>query len=146
MIKQHNSEIEAQAAAVQFQPRAFINGDYCDVQGNERFTTVNPATEAVLATFTDSGNATVDQAVAAANHAFNSWKQVSPNNAKHQLAFADAMVARRDSLALLDTLKMGMPVSMALDQVDDAVNYLRYNAELIDKVYGEIAPSDSRHC
>jgi len=32
---------------------------------------------------------------------------------------------------------------MALEQVNDAARFLRYNAELIDKSYGEIAPADS---
>ena len=36
-----------------------------------------------------------------------------------------------------------MPISMALEQVEGATGFMRYNAELIDKVYGEIAPADS---
>ncbi|MDC1513860.1 aldehyde dehydrogenase family protein [Porticoccaceae bacterium] len=135
---------ETRAAAIKFNTAAFIQGDYVPVTGSDPFITVNPATEATLATFTDSDTKTVDQAVASARQAFNAWKRLSPDKRKAiLLAVAEAIAAQRNTLALLDTLEMGMPISMALGQVDDAVNYLRYNAELVDKVYGEISPSDS---
>lgn len=132
------------AAKNKFITEAFINGAYIPVNGSDSFITVNPATEATLATFTDPDNAMVDQAVSAARNAFTAWKALSPDKRKVLLLlFADGIANQRNTLALLDTLEMGMPISMALEQVDDAVNYLRYNAELVDKVYGEISPSDT---
>ncbi|MGX4675962.1 aldehyde dehydrogenase family protein [SAR92 clade bacterium H246] len=142
--KTDNIHWPQQAAAIRFETAAFINGDYAPANGSERFITVNPATEKTLATFTDSAITVVDQAVDAARQAFNTWKALSPDKRKASLLrFAEGMAAQRHQLALLDTLEMGMPITIALGQVDDAVNYLRYNAELVDKVYGEIAPSDS---
>ena len=132
-----------QAAGLHFETRAWINGEYQAVQGESAFNTVNPATEKTLATFVNASPATVDQAVSAARAAFKSWRYCSPDSRKALLlSLADHMVAARDTLALLDSLEMGMPISIALEQVDDAVNFLRYYAEMIDKVYGELAPAD----
>ena len=131
------------AAAIQFETSPFIGGEYRSAKGRDTFTTVNPATEAALASFTDAEDITVDQAVAAARKAFRSWRLLSPDTRKGLLlAIADRMATERNTLALLDCLEMGMPITMALEQVDDAISYLRYNAELIDKVYGEIAPAN----
>jgi len=144
MTDQHiNSDWIQKAATIRFETRAFIEGDYQVSKGKAIFTTVNPATECELATFTDANPNSVDQAVAAARKAFGQWRHVAPDQRKALLlAVADRIDAERNTLALLDSLEMGMPISMALEQVEGAAGFLRYNAELIDKVYGEIAPSD----
>jgi acyl-CoA reductase-like NAD-dependent aldehyde dehydrogenase len=138
------------AAAIKFETRPFIGDDYvpsgvgCSATDRNVFTTVNPATENVLADFADAGGRDVDQAVMAARKSFVAWRHYAPDYRKAVMfAVADHIERERDTLALLDSLEMGMPISMALDQVDGAAGFLRYNAELIDKVYGEIAPSDA---
>ena len=139
---------QQQADRLRFETRAFIGGDYQTPSrrdmGSQPFTTLNPATESELATYADTGSSLIDRAVAVARQRFQSWRQVAPDQRKILLlAVADEMETERETLALFDCLEMGMPISMALDQVDDAASFLRYNAELIDKVYGEIAPADS---
>ena len=132
-----------EAESVSFARSAFIGGCYLPAKGKNVFTTVNPATETELAVFNDSDTVTVDLAVTAARKAFASWRALSTDRRKLLLlAFADQMQAARETLALFDTLEMGMPIAIALEQVDDAVSLLRYNAELVDKAYGEIAPAD----
>lgn len=132
------------AASLQFKTRAFIGGDFHAPQDKKStFTTVNPATEAELAVFGDSDISTVDLAVCAARQAFISWRYLAPEARKDLLLnVANHIAAERELLALLDCLEMGMPISMALEQVDEAVSFMRYNAELVDKVYGEIAAAD----
>ena len=135
------------AATIQFGTSSFIDGDYWTLgngaKSKKGFETVNPATENELASFADAGEEAVDQAVISARKAFISWRYCPPDQRKTILfAVADRIEAERDTLALLDTLEMGMPISMALEQVDGSVGILRYNAELIDKVYGEVAPVD----
>jgi len=135
---------QQKAETLLFNHSAFIGGDYLTSKGKDSFITVNPATETELAVFADSDVATIDLAVAAARKAFTNWRSLSPDKRKAiLLAFADRLQAERETLALLDTLEMGMPITNALRHVDDNAGFLRYNAELIDKVYGEIAPSDA---
>ena len=127
-----------------FETKAFIAGEYRPAMNRSMFTTINPATEKPLAEFNNADASTVDQAVTAARQAFKHWRHCSPDQRKTYLfSMADAIEAQRNTLALLDSMEMGMPISMALEEVDGVAHLLRYNAELIDKVYGEIAPADS---
>ena len=133
------------AKKVSFETRPFINGDYCQSTSSDVFQTENPATNIKLAVFSDGGAADIDSAVATAKKAFcNGWQQLAPEQRKSLLiSVADAIEAAREELALFDCLEMGMPISMALEQADGAAAFLRYNAELADKVYGEVAPADA---
>ncbi len=122
-----------QADSIQFDPRAFIGGDNAELTGqnlNQQeapFTTINPATETPLADFTDGGATQIDQAVTAARAAFKTWRHYPPDNRKNLLLnLADKILEEKNTLALLDSLEMGMPIAMSLDQVE---GFLRYNAE-----------------
>lgn len=131
------------AEKLRFETRAFIDGDYCQSSSKSVFQTENPATESELAVFPDSDATTIDSAVTSARKAFLTWRHTAPHQRKSLLlAVANQIEVERETLALLDSVEMGMPISMALGQIDDAAEGLRYNAELVDKVYGEVAPAD----
>lgn len=52
------------------------------------------------------------------------------------------MEAHREELALLETLDTGKPIRHSLrDDVPGAARAIRWYAEAIDKVYGEVAPT-----
>lgn len=132
------------ASALDFQTRPFIGGDYIAIKEHQPFfETVNPSTEVPIARFFDVGTAIVERAVEVAASAFIEWKRCSPECRKtHLFKLADGISAHRNTLALMDSVEMGMPISHALAQVDESAEFLRYNAELIDKVYGEVPASD----
>jgi len=131
------------AENISFETRAFIQGDYSSSLSKNVFCTENPATGTELAVFSDGDANTIDRAVSAARDAFVQWRHLAPEQRKSLLlAVANRIEAERETLALLDCLEMGMPISMALEQVDGAAEFLRYNAELVDKVYGDVAPTD----
>ena len=131
------------ADTLNFETRAFIDGDYRASNSREVLHTENPATCTRLATFTDGNANDIDRAVSAARQAFRQWHTLPPHTRKAQLfKLADQIEQEKDTLALLDTLEMGMPITRALEQVDIVSGLFRYNAELIDKLYGEIAPAD----
>ena len=138
------SDWQQKANTVQFETQPFIAGDYDKHHYDAVFTTENPATKTELAVFADGGNHAIDQAVTAARSAFQQgWQWLSPDRRKSLLlSWADHIQAEREALALADCLEMGMPIAMALEQVDGAVAYLRYYAEFTDKVYGEVATVD----
>lgn len=134
------------ARDVRFETRPFVNGGYGRAQSQETFRTEDPATGAALAVFADCGTADVDLAVVAARAAFrHDWRSRAPENRKLILSqVAQSLRDARAELALLDCLEMGMPISMAMKEVDGAVDFFMYYAELADKIYGEVAPSDPR--
>ena len=132
---------------IRFETDAFIGGDYQSpdraMSKSKAFSTVNPSTEKELTTFIDGRAEGVDQAVGAARSAFSTWRYCKPDQRKAVLlSIADRLETERETLALLDSLEMGVPITLALGKVSGAAELLRYNAELIDKVYGEIASAD----
>ncbi|WP_288251472.1 aldehyde dehydrogenase [uncultured Hydrogenophaga sp.] len=138
----------AQAAALQIEGRAFIGGEYVDAADGATFDCVSPVDGRVLTKVAACSAPDVDKAVLAARRSFESgtWSGLAPSRRKKVLLkFAQLLLQHRDELALLETLDMGKPIrwSLALD-VPGAANAMQWYAELIDKVYDEIAPLDSR--
>ncbi len=83
----------------------------------------------------------------AARQAFDNgdWSQASPAQRKAILTrFANLMEAHREELALLETLDTGKPIRHSLrDDIPGAARAIRWYAEALDKVYGEVAPTGS---
>jgi 4-guanidinobutyraldehyde dehydrogenase / NAD-dependent aldehyde dehydrogenase len=125
--------------------RAFINGERTWARGERKFDNLSPIDGRYLSQTARCDAADVDQAVAVARRAFDSgrWAGQAPAQRKRVLIkFADLMMQNKDELALLETLDMGKPIkySQVVD-VSLAANCIRWYAEAIDKVYGEIAPT-----
>ncbi|GHE22480.1 aldehyde dehydrogenase [Halomonas urumqiensis] len=134
----------AQALTARLETRAFIDDTFVDAVSGETLATINPATGETLAHVASCDAADADLAVAAARAAYarGDWSRLSPARRKQTLLrLAALMEAHQHELALLDTLDMGKPVSSALGDIDGAIGCLRYTAEGIDKVYGEVAPT-----
>jgi len=142
---QHLSYWQNKAKSLEIETRLFINGDYCDAADNSTFETYNPAAQQPLAQVARGKKADVDRAVQAARQAFDcgAWSQASPAKRKAVLyAFAGLMDQHREELALLETLDTGKPIRHSLrDDVPGAARAIRWYAEALDKVYGEVAPT-----
>ena len=125
--------------------RLFINGEYSAAADNSVFATIDPAAQQTLAEVARGKKADVDRAVQAARSAFErgDWSQASPAQRKAVLnKFADLMEAHCEELALLETLDTGKPIRHSLrDDIPGAARAIRWYAEAIDKVYGEVAPT-----
>ncbi|TVU73949.1 aldehyde dehydrogenase [Cobetia crustatorum] len=124
--------------------RAFINDEFVAAVSGETFETINPATGEVLAHVASCDKADAEIAIRHARAAFKSgvWSRMPPGERKRVLLkLADLLEANQDELALLDTLDMGKPVTSALDDMAGAIGSIRYQAESIDKLYGEVAPT-----
>ncbi|MDX1466827.1 MAG: aldehyde dehydrogenase family protein, partial [Halomonas sp.] len=124
--------------------RAYIDDAFVEAQSGATLATVNPATGETLAEVASCDAADAEVAVAAARAAVDggAWSRLAPGKRKAVLLrLADLMAAHRHELALLDTLDMGKPISSALGDLAGAIGCLRYQAECIDKLYGEVAPT-----
>lgn len=133
---------QQRAAALQIEGRAFIQGVYQTTP--ETFDTINPATRQTLATISSCGHAEVETAVHAARAAFESgtWAELAPVERKTRLlAFAEAIRQDAETLALLECLDTGKPISDALAvDVAGSAYCVQWFAEAIDKIGGEVAP------
>ena len=140
-----STDWHSRAASLRINGHAFIGGRSVPSVSGRTFDCVNPATGKVLAQVAACDTEDVDRAVRAARAAFESgkWSRMAPRERKDRLAaFADAISAHKEELALLETLDMGKPIrdSLAVD-VPLTAQCIRWYAEAIDKLYDEIAPT-----
>jgi 4-guanidinobutyraldehyde dehydrogenase / NAD-dependent aldehyde dehydrogenase len=87
----------------------------------------------------------INRAVSAARAAFRKgvWSNLAPNQRQKTLKrFAELIRQYGEELALLDTLDMGKPISVALNvDIPSSARCIEWYAEAIDKIYDEVAPT-----
>ncbi|MCH8861127.1 MAG: aldehyde dehydrogenase [Proteobacteria bacterium] len=145
MPNKSRSDWEQMVPNLRIPHQAIIGGQSVDSASGETFDCVSPIDGKVLASVARCGTEDVERAVAAGRKAFDSgvWADQPPAARKQVLQrFAAAIGDHAEELALLETLDMGKPVgdSLAVD-VAATVRCINWNAEAIDKVYDEIAPT-----
>ncbi|MBI3310283.1 MAG: aldehyde dehydrogenase family protein, partial [Serratia liquefaciens] len=135
------------AQALNIENRLFINGRYQQAAEGETFAVEDPAAQRELTQVARGSSVDIDLAVSAAREVFErgDWSRAAPAQRKATLLkLAALMEQHHEELALLETLDTGKPIRHSLrDDVPGAIRCLRWYAEAIDKVYGEIAPTGS---
>ncbi|SDX90194.1 aldehyde dehydrogenase family protein [Citreimonas salinaria] len=125
--------------------RLLIGGAWKDARGGETLDSISPIDGRILTTIADATEADVDDAVAAARAAFadRRWSGQAPAARKKiLLRWADLIEANALDLTVLGVRDNGTEIAMAAKaEVGSAVNTIRWYAEAIDKIYGEIAPT-----
>ncbi len=136
------------AAALKLPGLAVIDGKLIAAKSGKSFANISPRDGKVLNQVAECGAADVDAAVEAARAAFEDgrWRGKSPRE-KKKIMFRLAELMERDleELALMETLDMGKPISDARGiDIPTSINSIRWYAEALDKVYGEVAttPAD----
>lgn len=141
------AEWHAFSKTIVFRNQAYIDGRFQPAYSGETFPSVNPTTEQLLANVASCDKVDVDLAVAAAKKSFRSgsWSQQSPSERKKVLLrLACLLEQHKDEFALIDSLDMGTTISEMLSvDLPGAIDSFRWTAESIDKVYGEIAPTEA---
>jgi gamma-glutamyl-gamma-aminobutyraldehyde dehydrogenase len=123
----------------------FIGGRPTVATGGARLDVVSPIDGRLLTTIADGDAADVDRAVRAARQAFDNgaWSRAAPAHRKKiLLRFAELVESHALELAVLGVRDNGTEINMAYKAEPlSAAGTIRYYAEAIDKVYGEIAPT-----
>ncbi len=135
----------ARSRTLSFRDALHVDGAFAPAASGRTFATVSPVTGAPLAQVARADADDVDRAVRAARRAFEAgdWSAAEPADRKAALLrLADLLDAHADELALLEALDTGKLVeeARAID-VPGASGTLRFFAEAIDKVAGEVAPT-----
>ncbi|HEY4633486.1 MAG TPA: aldehyde dehydrogenase [Candidatus Limnocylindrales bacterium] len=138
-------ESSAAIGGLRLRTRMFIGGEFRDAIGGGRYVTENPATGQAITEVAEGSPADVDAAVRAARAAADSgvWSRLDPAARKAiLLAWADRIEADARDLGLIETLDAGKPITdtVGLD-VPETATCIRWHAEAIDKLYGQVAPS-----
>ena len=118
----------------------FVGGERQD-GGPGTIDLVSPVTEEVYGTSVDSGPEQVDAAFCAAKTAFATWRDTTPG--ERQLALfriADAMEARADEFAALESKDTGKPLgSLVEDEILVSVDQIRFFAGAARNLEGRSA-------
>ena len=141
------NDVAGVAKGLTFPDKAFINGRFVAAASGKTLPTTNPATGEKLADLAACDVTDVNAAVDAARTAFDNgiWSQLPPGERKAVLLkLAERMEQEADSLAVLESLDSGKPVSecLAVD-VPETIHIIRWYAEAIDKLYDHSAPVGS---
>lgn len=139
------SEIDALRAAIIPPQQHFIDGAKTEALSGARLDVVSPIDGRLLTTIADGDARDIDRAVLAARKAYDggSWSRAAPASRKKTLLrFAELVERHALEIAVLGVRDNGTEIGMAYKAEPlSAATTIRYYAEAVDKVYGEIAPT-----
>lgn len=125
--------------------RAWIDGQPVDARSGATRPSINPATGEVVVDVAECGAEDVDDAVAAARRAFDAgtWSRCHPRDRAATLVrLSELILEHLEELALLESVDAGKRIADTLaGDVPGSAAILRWYAEALDKVYGEVAPT-----
>jgi acyl-CoA reductase-like NAD-dependent aldehyde dehydrogenase len=121
-----------------------INGALLDSDGDALFDVINPANGRRLLSIPAGTANDVDRATAAARVSFDDgrWSEAPASFRKKTLRWSDLIAAEAAALDVLDAEEMGKPISAKYCNGAAAAGFVRFQAEAIDKVAGDVYPSD----
>lgn len=124
----------------------FIDGKNCEGVDRTRATITNPATGAAIASVAQAGSDDGDNAVKAAQRAFENgdWRKATPAARGVVLRkIAELIRANAEELALLETHQVGKPISDSRGEVGACAAFFDYYAGVIPTFGGETIPVSS---
>ncbi|MEO1797029.1 MAG: aldehyde dehydrogenase [Pseudomonadota bacterium] len=143
------AEYKAIAAGLDLPAQAFIDGSFRPAASGATFATINPATGETLTQIAACGAADVDFAVTKARDAFEDgrWSRLAPGARKEVLIrLAKLMKRNARELAVMESLDSGKTIyDCETVDVPETIHCLTWHAELIDKIYDQVAPASDDH-
>jgi acyl-CoA reductase-like NAD-dependent aldehyde dehydrogenase len=124
------------------QTKLFVGGEFVPALSGATLATSNPHDGSTIADVSMAGAEDVDRAVLAATEAFPRWSGMAAmDRGRLLLKLADAIEAKADALARLESLDTGHPLrdTRRLDVPRTAVTF-RYFGGMADKFEGTVVP------
>lgn len=125
----------------------YIEGDNVSSDDDTPVGIINPSDGRRIALLPSGTLRDVDLAVASARRAFDDgrWKDATPTHRKATLyRFADLIDRHAQALDLLDAEEMGKPIAETAFNAVAAAALVRFYAECIDKITGDVFSSERR--
>lgn len=95
----------------------FVNGQLVDALDGQTTDVINPTTGEVFAQAPLSGAADVDQAYAAANSAFESWRETTPAERQQMLLkIADVFEEHGEEIVAIESENTGKPIKVTMEE------------------------------
>jgi aldehyde dehydrogenase (NAD+) len=123
--------------------KLLIDGRLIESVTGRTFESRNPATGQVLADVAEGDAADIDLAVAAARRAFEGpWSRFTPFQRQEAiLKLADLVDRDFELFSRLDTLDMGMPITVTRGRRQRAIGMLRFYASICTAIRGATMPN-----
>lgn len=122
-----------------FKEEAFINGAWVQAKPENTFSVNNPATGEIIAHVSNLGAQEAEQAITAAERAFQDWKnKTGKERAAIMRKWFDLVIANTQDLATLMTLEQGKPLVEAAGEVTYGASFIEWFAEEAKRVTGSI--------
>ena len=122
------------------QQKMFVDGAFVDAASGETMEVLNPATGEVIAEVPRAGVEDVDRAVAAAEKAWETWRDKTPKDRMELLLkLADVIDENAEELARLESLNVGKPWWVAVDEPPVMSDNLRFFAGAARNLEGKAA-------
>jgi gamma-glutamyl-gamma-aminobutyraldehyde dehydrogenase len=138
------AHFEAVAGSLKLPGEAVIDGERVPSASGKTFVNITPRNGRVLNHVAQCDAADVESAVRSARQAFEDgrWCKLHYRDKKRVLfKLAEIMEREAETLAVLESLDVGKPITNALQgDIPSAIRSLRYYAEALDKIYGEVGP------
>ena len=124
--------------------KMYINGEWVESSSGKKIETLNPENNEVWATVPEANAKDVDQAVQAAQNAFeNTWSKLHPRErAKYLRLIGEQLRANAEQLGKIETIDTGKLYKETKTQANYIAEYYDYFAGLADKVEGTVVPID----
>ncbi|MDA7732677.1 aldehyde dehydrogenase [Candidatus Pelagibacter sp.] len=124
--------------------KMYIDGQWVDSESGKTIETLNPENNEVWATVPEANEKDVDNAVRAAQNAFdNSWSNLHPRDrAKYLKSLANQLRDNAEHLGTIETKDTGKIFRETKTQANYIAEYYDYFAGLADKVEGTVVPID----
>lgn len=123
-----------------------IDGSLSDSDSTQTVDVVNPSNGSVLLSIPEGTSNDVNRAALSSRAAFSDgrWSEAAPSFRKRTLQrFADLIEKGSAKLDALDAEEMGKPIRESFCNAAAAASLMRFYAEAIDKVSGDVFCSDS---
>jgi 1-pyrroline dehydrogenase len=121
------------------QHKNFIGGEWVESDGGT-MEVLNPATGEAIAEVPRSTEADVDRAVEAAKKALPEWLEKTPKDRMELLLkLADVIDEHAEELGRLESLNVGKPMSIAVDEMPTSADNLRFFAGAARTLEGKSA-------
>ena len=123
-------------------PTLFIAGAWRGASDGGTIPVVNPATGEPIADLPVATTADLDEALAAADAGFKTWRAVSADDrAKILRAAAQLMRERAPQIGAISTMEQGKPLSESTAEAFACAEIFNWYAEEARRAYGRIIPS-----
>jgi acyl-CoA reductase-like NAD-dependent aldehyde dehydrogenase len=120
----------------------FIDGAFRDSSSGRRTTLINPATEEPITEVAAADAADMNRAVESAHKAWEtSWRDLTPGK-RTEILFnvAHALRENLETLAQLEMMQIGKPISDARDEIGLGARVFEFYAGAITRLYGQTIP------